>query len=31
MSQFILLEAAPSSMFGNIIVVSGAFLILVNQ
>ena len=29
MSQFILLEAAPSSMFGNIIVVSGAFLILV--
>lgn len=28
MSQFILLEAASSSMFGNIIVVTGAFLIL---
>lgn len=29
MSPFILLESAPSSMLGNIIVVSGAFLILV--
>ena len=28
MSPFILLESAPSSMLGNIIVVSGAFLIL---